>query len=149
MLKALSRHPKSSGVGILPHGLGETNRHHTPYWSVLVYLIVSAVVLIVAAGHEQELVLFYAVAVFVSFLAGLAAMLRFSLRDGRRGLAAINAAGALAVAFTLIVNLGRGYPLLSLAATVVIAASLYALWVRAGRPVGVEEVERHVDDDEQ
>ncbi len=148
LLKALSRHPKSSGVGILPRSLGETNHHHTPYWSVLVYLIVSAVVLIAAAGHEQELVLFYAVAVFVSFLAGLAAMFRFSLRDGRRGLAVVNAAGALAVAFTLAVNLGRGYPLLSMAATVVIAASLYSLWVRAGRPAGVEEVERHVDEDE-
>jgi len=69
------------------------------------------------------LVLFYAVAVFVSFLAGLAAMTRVSLRDGRRGLAAVNALGALSVAFTLVVNLGRGYPLLSLAATALIARS--------------------------
>ena len=38
LLKALSRHPSSAGVGILPRGLGETNSHHTPYWSVLVYL---------------------------------------------------------------------------------------------------------------
>jgi hypothetical protein len=58
LLKALSRHPQSAGVGILPRSLGETNRHHTPYWSVLVYLGVSAVVLIAASGHEQELVLF-------------------------------------------------------------------------------------------
>ena len=78
---------------------------------MLVYLVISAVILLAAGGHEQELVLFYAVAVFVSFLAGLAAMARFSLRDGRRGLAAINLVGAVAVAFTLIVNLGRGYPL--------------------------------------
>jgi amino acid permease len=94
LLKALSRHPHSAGVGILPRRLGETNRHHTPYWSVVVYVLVSAVVLVAAAGREQELVLFYAVAVFVSFLAGLAAMTRFSLRGGRRALAAVNAFGA-------------------------------------------------------
>jgi hypothetical protein len=146
LLKALSRHPHSAGVGILPRALGETNRHHTPYWSALVYLGVSAAVLIASAGHEQELVLFYAVAVFVSFLAGLAAMARFSLRDRRPGLAAVNIAGAAAVAFTLLVNLARGYPLLSMAATAAIAATLYTLWTRAGRPIGVEEVERHLDD---
>ena len=149
LLKALSRHPHSAGVGILPRALGDTNRHHTPYWSVLVYLAVSSVVLIAASGHEQELVLFYAVAVFVSFLAGLAAMARFSLRDRRPGLAAVNIAGAAAVAFTLLVNLARGYPLLSIAATAAIAATLYALWARAGRPAGVEEVERHLDDPDE
>jgi len=148
LLKALSRHPHSAGVGILPRRLGETNRHHTPYWSVVVYLAVSAVVLIAASGQEQKLVLVYAVAVFVSFLAGLTAMAKFSLRDGRTGLAAVNVAGALAVAFTLLVNLARGYPLLSMAATAAIAGSLYALWIKAGRPAGVEEIERHLDDDE-
>jgi len=113
---------------------------------VLVYLGVSALVLIAAAGHEQELVLFYAVAVFVSFLAGLAAMARFSLRDRRPGLAAVNIAGAVTVTFTLLVNLARGYPLLSIAATAAIAAALYTLWAKAGRPAGAEEVERHLDD---
>lgn len=147
LLKALSRHPQSSGVGILPRRLGEANRHHTPYWAVAAYLAVSAGVLLAAAGKEQELVLFYAVAVFVSFLAGLAAMTRFSLQDGRRGLAALNLVGALSVAFTLLVNLGRGYPLLSLAATILIAGGLYALWQRAGRPSGVEAVERIAESD--
>jgi hypothetical protein len=142
LLKALSRHPQSAGVGILPRSLGDTNRHHTPYWSVLVYLLLSAAVLVAAAGREQELVLFYAVAVFVSFLAGLAAMTRFSLQDGRRLLAALNAFGAASVAFTLIVNFGRGYPLLSLAATALIAAGLYTLWRQAGRPTGAENIER-------
>jgi hypothetical protein len=149
LLKALSRHPQSAGVGILPRHLGATNRYHTPYWSVVVYLLVSAGVLVAAAGREQELVLFYAVAVFVSFLAGLAAMTRFSLRDGRRGLAVINALGAVSVAFTLAVNLGRGDPLLSLAATALIAFSLYLLWRRAGRPRGVEQVERLGEGDER
>jgi len=53
---------------------------------------------------------------------------------------------AIAVTFTLVVNLARGYPLLSVAASGAIAAIFYALWARAGRPAGVEEVERHVDD---
>ncbi len=147
LLKALSRHPQSAGVGILPRSLGEANRHHTPYWSVVVYVLVSAGVLVAAAGREQELVLFYAVAVFVSFLAGLAAMTRFSLRDGRRGMATVNGLGALSVAFTLVVNLGRGYPLLALAATALIAVGLYDLWRRAGRPTGVEELERIAESD--
>ncbi|MGZ4481446.1 MAG: amino acid permease [Gaiellales bacterium] len=147
LLKALSRHPASAGVGILPRLLGTANRHHTPYWSVVVYLAVSGVVLLAAGGHEQELVLVYAVAVFVSFLAGLGAMTRFSLREGRRGLALVNAAGAVAVAFTLGVNLARGYPLLSLAAMLVIAGSLYAAWVRQGRPTGVEQVEQLAEAD--
>jgi hypothetical protein len=148
LLKALSRHVRSAGVGILPRSLGETNRHHTAYWSVFVSLVVSAGVLVAASGSEQELVLFYAVAVFVSFLAGLLAMTRFSLRDGRRGLAAVNALGAVAVAFTLFVNLGRGYPLLSLAAMAAVALLLYALWRKAGRPTGVEQVERFAEAEE-
>lgn len=142
LLKALSRHAESAGVGILPRALGHTNRHHTPYWSVGVYLAVSALVLLAAGGLEQELVLFYAVAVFVSFLAGLAAIARFSRREGKRLLAVVNVLGAIAVAFTLAVNLARGYPLLSLLAMLIIAAALQRLWVRAGRPAGIEQVER-------
>ena len=74
-------------------------------------------------------------------------MARFSLRDGRPGLAAVNLVGAVAVIFTLVVNLGRGYPVLSLLATALIAAGLYALWARSGRPSGIERVERHIEDE--
>jgi hypothetical protein len=107
-----------------------------------VYLAVSSLVLLAAGGLEQELVLFYAVAVFVSFLAGLAAIARFARREGKRLLTVVNVLGAIAVAFTLAVNLARGYPLLSLFAMLIIAAALHRLWVRAGRPVGIEEIER-------
>lgn len=141
LLKALSRHPDSAGVGILPRALGTANHHHTPYWSMSVFIAVSLVVLLAAGGREQELVLVYAVAVFVSFLAGLSAMARFSLKEHRLGLAVMNIAGGMGVAFTLAVNLARGYPLLSVAAMFAIAAGLYAAWVRKGRPAGVEEVE--------
>jgi hypothetical protein len=56
--------------------------------------------------------------------------------------------GAISVAFTLAVNLGRGYPLLSLAATGLIALGLYLAWRRSGRPIGVEHVERFAETDE-
>jgi len=58
--------------------MGRTTRHHTPYWAGLVHLLVSAAVIVAAGARDQELVLFYAVAVFLSFLAGLLAMLKFS-----------------------------------------------------------------------
>ncbi len=61
-----------------------------PYWSVLVFFVASAVVVVAAGGHEQELVLFYAVAVFVSFLTGLLAMARFSLNEHKLVLLAVN-----------------------------------------------------------
>ena len=54
----------------------------------------------------------------------------------------MNTVAVAAVAFTLAINLGRGYPLASLAAALLIAATLYALWIRAGRPRGIAEAER-------
>jgi hypothetical protein len=144
LLRALSRRP-GNPLGILPGGLGRTNAHHTPYWSVLVFLVASAAVVVAAGGHEQELVLFYAVAVFVSFLTGLLAMARFSLNERRWVLLAVNGVALAAVGFTIAVNLGRGYPVASLAAAALIAAVLYALWVRAGRPSGIAEAERLIE----
>jgi hypothetical protein len=115
--------------------------------AVIVYAVISAAIILVARAREQELVLVYAVAVFVSFLAGLLAMARFSNRRGARLLTATNVLGAIAVAFTLVVNLARGYPLLALAGTALIAGVLYSRWVRAGRPAGLEEIERHAEED--
>jgi amino acid transporter len=142
LLKALARTRANGADGLLPSRLARTNRHHTPVAAVVVYTIISAAIILAAAGKEQELVLVYAVAVFVSFLAGLLAMARFSLRRGARVLAATNIVGAFAVAFTLAVNLARGYPLLAMAGTALVAGVLYWRWVRAGRPRGVESVER-------
>lgn len=143
LLKALSRRDpqdleplteRSPVTGVLPHWLGCTNRHHTPYIGVVLYLAVSAVVVIVAGAREQELVLFYAVAVFISFLAGLASMARFSRREVRMAAYIGNLVGAVVVAAVLAVNLSRGYPLVSLAAALLIAFGLWRAWVRAGRP---------------
>ena len=92
--------------------------------------------------------LVYAVAVFVSFLAGLLAMARFSYRQRRSTLVVTNVVGAVAVAFTLGVNLLRGYPLLSLAGTVLIAGGLYWRWIRLGRPAGLSQIEREAEAEE-
>jgi hypothetical protein len=145
LLKALARTGPQGQEGLLPRPLGETNRHHTPVAAVVVYAVISAAIILAASGQEQELVLVYAVAVFVSFLAGLMAMARFAHRQGLRLLTATNVLGAIAVAFTLLVNLTRGYPLLALGGTVVVAAVLYVRWIRAGRPSGIEAVEREAE----
>ena len=147
LLKALARADRLDGsrIGILPAWMGRTNRHHTPYWAGLVYLLVSATVIFAAGARDQELVLFYAVAVFLSFLAGLLAMLKFSLAEHRRRWIVVNGLGAVLVGFTLVVNLLRGYPLVSFAAALLIAGTFYWLWVRAGRPRGVSQIERIVE----
>jgi hypothetical protein len=145
LLKALARTGPRGEDGLLPRRLGNTNRHHTPVAAVVVYALISAAIILAASGQEQELVLVYAVAVFVSFLAGLMAMARFAHRQGLRLLTATNVLGAIAVAFTLLVNLDRGYPLLALGGTVLVAAILYGRWVRAGRPSGIEAIEREAE----
>jgi Amino acid permease len=148
LLKALARSGADGRAGLLPGRLARTNRHHTPVAAVVVYAVISAAIILAAGGHEQELVLVYAVAVFVSFLAGLLAMARFSRRRGKRLLTATNLLGAIAVAFTLVVNLARGYPLLAIGGTVLVAAVLYGRWVRAGRPRGIEAIEREAESED-
>jgi amino acid transporter len=145
LLKALARRGASGQPGLLPDRLARTNRHHTPIAAVVVYALISAAIILAASGQEQELVLVYAVAVFVSFLAGLLAMARFSRRRGSRVLTATNLLGAVAVAFTLAVNLARGYPLIAIAGTLLVAGFLYWRWVRAGRPRGIEAIEREAE----
>jgi hypothetical protein len=143
LLKALSRGAEAGqGVGILPEQLAAANRHHTPYWGVAVFLGVAGAVVAAAGGREQELVLFYAVAVFVSFLFGLLSMAAFARREGTRAVLALSAVALAAVALTLVVNLGRGYPVASLVAAGAVALVLHRLWVRAGRPRGVSAAER-------
>jgi hypothetical protein len=148
LLKALARTWPDGSPGLLPARLARVNQHHTPVLAVIVYALISAVIILIASGQEQELVLVYAVAVFVSFLAGLLAMARFSRRQGARLFLAINLVAAAVVAFTLVVNLARGYPLISIAATVLIGGFLQYRWVRAGRPRGIEAVERTAEADD-
>jgi hypothetical protein len=90
LLKALARDPSATGpAGILPAALGRTNRHHTPYLAVLAYFGIAALIIVAATAREQELVLFYAVAVFVGFLSGLLAMARFASEQGDRAIVAL------------------------------------------------------------
>lgn len=144
-MKALARQHRDASrggvvdAGILPRLWGSTNRHHTPYWGVLLFLVVSAAVITVAGGQDQRLVLFYEVSVFLSFLAGLVAMARFFARQLRFAPTGGERGGRGRV-HTLAVNLARGEPIASLAAALVIAAVLYALRVRAGRPRGIRNV---------
>ncbi len=142
LLKALARHEGSDGEvrGMLPSVLGRTNEHHTPYWGVLVFVGVAVAAVVAAGGRDQELVLFYAVSVFLSFLSGLLSMALFSFRDRRRGFLLLNLLGAAVVGFTLVVNLSRGAPIVSLVASLLIAGGLYRSWVRAGRPSGVRRL---------
>ncbi|MEY2848812.1 MAG: hypothetical protein RI885_1477 [Actinomycetota bacterium] len=142
LLKALAvrRGGASRGVGILPAFFGDTNSRHTPYWGVVFFAVLAMAITAIAGGTDQVLVLYYAVAVFLSFLAGLLAMTVFARRERRRRRFALNAFGALVVAFTLAANLTRGTPLVSLAAALLIGGALFALWVRAGRPQGVRDV---------
>jgi amino acid transporter len=139
LLKALAVHRGHDGsrAGILPPWLGVTNARHTPYWAVLVFVALGGAVVLAAGAHDQVLVLFYAVAVFLGFLLGLAAMAKFSHDERHRASTIMNVTGAVIVAFTLVVNLMRGLPLVSLAAAGLIALALYGSWVRAGRPRGV------------
>lgn len=142
LLKALARQSAGDGgLGILPHWLARTNPHHTPYWGVVVFLAVSGGLVVAAGGHDQVLVLFYAVAVFLSFLFGLLAMARFSWRDRKPWMVAVNGAGALLVALTLGVDVARIYPIASLLAAAAIGGLFYLLWVRAGKPTGVSQME--------
>jgi hypothetical protein len=140
LLKALARQASAAHklqAGILPSWMGRVNRHYTPYWGVILYLLIAAGVVMAVNAQDQELVLFYAVAVFVGFLMGLLAMVQFSRVARRLPSLAINVIGTLVVGFTLVMNLLRGWPLLSLFAASVLALGFWALWVRAGRPRGI------------
>lgn len=94
---------------------------------MLLFLIISGAVITVAGGQDQRLVLFYAVSVFLSFLAGLVAMARFSARARRPGALAVDVVGA----------------------ALLIAALLYGMWVRAGRPRGIRNVAAEAEQADQ
>ncbi len=138
LLKALSR-DKGRGIskhGVLPSVFGTTNVHHVPIVGVLVFYGASALVVVAAGARDQRLVLFYAVAVFVSFLMGLLAMATFAWRERRVGWVVLNVVAAVAVAFTLVANALRPAAMGSLAATALVGGGLYLAWVKAGRPRG-------------
>jgi len=139
LLKALARHRLADGseIGVLPAALGRTNSRHAPYLGVVIFTVTSAAVAAAAGGEDQRLVLFYAVSVFISFFVGLLAMASFARAQRQHRSMAFNIFGAAIVAFTLVINLSRGAPIVSLAAALAVAAGLHAAWVHAGRPRGI------------
>ncbi|MEU0675202.1 hypothetical protein ABZ330_20360 [Streptomyces sp. NPDC006172] len=76
---------------------------------------------------------------------GLLAMTRFARGEDKTVLAWIDGVAATAVAFTLVVDLLRGRPVLSMVAALPIVAGLLIWWNRAGRPTGVEDVEAQAE----
>jgi amino acid transporter len=153
LLKALARHNRTDipNHGVLPNFLCRTNSHHTPFVGVVVFLALAVAVVALAGAEDQRLVLFYAVSVFVSFVAGLISMAKFEWHDRQWGWVVINGLATIAVGFTLVMNLTRPAAVVSLACTAMVAGGLYIAWVRAGRPRGtshaVAEAEAGEPDD--
>ena len=123
--------------GLLPRRFAVINRFLVPQWGVALVLTVAAAMVLGAGGREQELVQFYAVSVFASFLAATVGCARLSHRDGRRGALVANIVGAALVASVLALNLTRLDAAIALAASGAIALLLWRIWVRRGRPGGL------------
>jgi Amino acid permease len=136
VLKALALHG-ADGTGLLPRRFAIINRFLVPYWGVALVLAAAAVLISLAGGDEQQIVRFYAVAVFASFLGALIGCARLSLRDGMRAAFAVNAVGIVLVAFVLAINLTRIDAVISLVATAAIALYLWRAWIARGRPRGL------------
>ncbi len=131
-LAMLGRH----GEGLVPQRFARVNRFLIPEWGIAVVLVAAAI-LVAAGGREQNLVAFYAVAVFASFLAATIGCARLSYRGGRRGALALNLIGAVLVAAVLAINATRLDGAIALAASGLVALYLWRVWVARGRPGGV------------
>ncbi len=136
VLEALALHGRDR-EGLLPRSLGVRNRWYAPPWGIAVLLGASLVLILAARGRDQEIVQFYAVAVFASFLGALVACAVLSWRSRRPAGFAVNVVGIALVTLVLVLNLRRLDPLLSLAASSAISLYLWRAWVRRGRPGGV------------
>lgn len=135
VLKALALLAED-GQGLVSARFARVNRYLIPEWGIAVVLL-AAGILVAAGGREQRLVGFYAVSVFASFLAATIACARLSWRARRRGALALNATGAVLVAFVLAVNATRTDGIVALGAAALVALYLWRVWVARGRPGGV------------
>jgi amino acid transporter len=137
VLKALSGVGSDGRAGLLPEPLRRENRFLVAHWGVGVVLALAAAMIVAARGREQELVQFYAVSVFASFLAASLACARLSHREGRRRALGINLCGATLIAAVLALNLTRLDSAIALLASLAIAVYLWRVWVSRGRPGGI------------
>jgi len=135
LLKALALH--GTGSGLLPRPLGRVNRFYAPPVGLAVLMVTATSLIVLARGRAQEIVQFYAVAVFASFLGALVACAVLAWRDRGWVAFAVDVLGVALVAMVLILNMRRVGPLIALAAAAAISLTLYAVWVRRGRPSGV------------
>lgn len=140
VLKALAGVGLDGNVGLLPARLRRENRFLVSHWGVLVVFAAAAAMIVAARGREQDLVQFYAVSVFASFLAATLACAWLSLAEGRRRAVAANLTGAALVALVLVLNLTRLDSAIALAASLAVGLALWRTWVARGRPVGVTRV---------
>jgi hypothetical protein len=135
VLKALATLGRD-GEGLVPSRFGRINRFLVPEWGVALVLA-AATILVAAGGREQELVGFYAISVFASFLAATIGCALLSYRDGRRVALALNLAGAALVAAVLAINATRVDGVIALLASGAVALYLWRIWISRGRPGGV------------
>lgn len=135
LLKALALH--GAGGGLLPRSLGRVNRFYAPPVGVAILAVTSTGLIALAEGRDQEIVQYYAVAVFASFLGAMVACAVLAHRDRRLGAFAVDVLGVGLVGMVLVLNMRRVGPLISLAAAGAISLALYGIWVRRGRPSGV------------
>jgi hypothetical protein len=137
VLKALAALAHDGERGLLPEPLRRENRFLVAYWGVLTVFAVAAAMIVASGGQEQELVRFYAVSVFASFLAATLGCARLTLREGRPAATALNLLGAALVALVLALNLTRLDSAIALLASAAIALYLWRAWVARGRPDGI------------
>jgi hypothetical protein len=141
VLKALAALAHEGGRGLLPEPLRRENRFLVAQWGVLVVLVVAAAMIVGAGGNEQELVHFYAVSVFASFLAATLGCARLCHRDGHRAGMLVNLLGAALVALVLVLNLTRLDSAIALLASGAVGLYLWRAWVARGRPDGILEAD--------
>ena len=139
LLEALARHGRD-GAGLLPARFGSTNRFFVPPWGVAALVVAALAIVLVSRGRDQEIVQFYAVAVFTSFLGATLAAAVLSWRDREHVRFALNTLGVVLVALVLVLNFRRLDPIVSLLAAAFVSGGFWALWVRKGRPAGVASV---------
>ncbi len=137
VLKALAALAREGERGLLPEPLRRENRFLVAHWGVFAVLLVAAAMIVGAGGDEQELVHFYAVSVFASFLAATLGCARMCHRDGRRAGMLLNLLGAALVALVLALNLTRLDSAIALLASGLVALYLWSAWVARGRPDGI------------
>ena len=146
LLKALSRLRRGARGGRASAPLGAANRHHTPYWGARLLLRRCGGAWSPPAGASRSWCCSTPSRSSCRSSSASSAW-RVLATGGSPPLPGPERPAIAAVRRTLAVNLRRGYPIASLGAACAIALVLHRLWIRAGRPRGVSEVERLAEEE--